>query len=93
MVLGIVICGLGIFRMHQIEHLSEAAARWVALHGPRYQKRTGSPAPTRMNSETATSTATIPLRSALGADLWCERIMMQLDGAIESKRRWSRRGT
>jgi len=46
MVLGIVICGLGIFRMHQIEHLSEAAARWAALHGPRYQKRTGSPAPT-----------------------------------------------
>jgi Flp pilus assembly protein TadG len=46
MVLGIVICGLGIFRMHQIEHLSEAAARWAALHGPRYQKRTGTAAPT-----------------------------------------------
>jgi Flp pilus assembly protein TadG len=42
MVLGIVICGLGIFRMHQIEHLSESAARWAALRGPRYQKRTGA---------------------------------------------------
>ena len=46
MVLGIVICGLGIFRMHQIEHLSEASARWAALHGPRYQKRTGTAEPT-----------------------------------------------
>jgi Flp pilus assembly protein TadG len=46
MILGIVICGLGIFRMHQIEHLSEHAARWAALRGPRYQKRTGQPQPT-----------------------------------------------
>ena len=46
MILGIIICGLGIFRMHQVEHLSEHAARWLALHGPRYQKRTDSVEPT-----------------------------------------------
>lgn len=46
MILGILICGFGIFRYHQIEHLSEESARWLALRGPRYQTRTKTPEPT-----------------------------------------------
>jgi hypothetical protein len=46
LVLGIIVCGFGIFRYHQIEHLAEDSARWLSLRGPRYQRRTGSPRPT-----------------------------------------------
>lgn len=45
-VLGIIVCGFGIFRYHQIEHLAEESVRWLSLRGPRYQQRTGNPRPT-----------------------------------------------
>jgi hypothetical protein len=75
MVLGIVICGLGIFRMHQIEHLSEAAARWAALHGPRYQKRTSTAEPTSQDvlEKVILPRAVSLRRSAVACDVqWSE---------------------
>jgi len=71
MVLGIVICGLGIFRMHQIEHLSEASARWAALHGPRYQKRTKTAEPTSQDvlNQVVFPRAVSLRRSAVTCDL------------------------
>lgn len=46
LVLGMIVCGFGIFRYHQIEHLAEESVRWLSLRGPRYQRRTGNPRPT-----------------------------------------------
>ena len=40
LLIGLMVGGVGVFRKHQVASLSAGGARWAAVHGPRYQKRT-----------------------------------------------------
>src|SRR5262245_47379447 len=47
LIFGLVVGGLGIFRYHQVAHLSREAARYAVTHGLDYERETGNPAATR----------------------------------------------
>lgn len=46
LMIGMIVAGLGSFRFQQIAHLAREGARYAAVRGPKYQKRTGQPAAT-----------------------------------------------
>jgi Flp pilus assembly protein TadG len=43
LLLGILVCGMGMFRYQETCHWARTAARWAAVHGGQYSKDTGKP--------------------------------------------------
>jgi Flp pilus assembly protein TadG len=73
LILGLIVGGLGAFRYHQVANLAREGAAYAAVHGLRYQKRTGNPAAT---SDIVRSNAIAPLAAGLSPDsLECQCVI------------------
>src|SRR5438128_8983671 len=45
-IIGLIVGACGVFRYQQMAVLAREGARWAAVRGPQYQKRTGKKPPT-----------------------------------------------
>ena len=43
LLIGMLVCGMGIFRYQETCHWARAAARWASVHGGQYSQDTGKP--------------------------------------------------